>query len=174
MIGEKDTVQTTHGTGVPEGVREVPLGGIGDAERARLAEQLRTIGLPHRDTRDWLQMVDAIDELKVLEGVDWQENIGRITEMLHHTDGAPAVLFDKIPGYQSGYRILVNAQGERRRLAVSLGLPADIGVFPLMDEWERRMDTVQPLPPEFVDSGPILENVLEGDAVDVEQFPTPL
>ena len=161
---------------IPEGVREVSLDGqaTSETDRARLAEQLRATGLPHRDMRDWLQMVDAIGELKVLEGVDWQENIGRITEMLHHTEGAPAVLFDKIPGYPPGYRILVNAQSERRRLAVSLGLPADIGVFELMDEWERRMDAVTPIPPTFVESGPILENVLEGDAIDLWKFPTPL
>ncbi len=164
------------GVGVPEGVRSVSLDGQGasEAQKAQLAEQLRTTGLPHQDMRDWLQMVDAIGELRVLEGVDWQENIGRITEMLHHTDGAPAVVFDKIPGYPAGYRILVNAQSERRRLAVSLGLPVDVGVFELMDEWERRMDTVTPVPPAYVESGPITENVFEGDDVDLLKFPTPL
>src|SRR5919198_3805791 len=176
MIAEPKPSQPDLPAGLPEGVRAVSLDGQGASgdERARLAEQLRTTGLPHRDMRDWLQMVDAIGELRVLEGVDWQENIGRITEMLHHTDGAPAVLFDKIPGYPPGFRILVNAQGERRRLALSLGLPVEIGVFDLMDEWERRMDTVRPIPPVLVEDGPILENVLEGDQVDLWKFPTPL
>src|ERR671930_931735 len=125
-------------TDLPEGVRAVPLNG--HAPAPEFVERLRSTGLPHQDMRDWLEMVHALGELKVLEGVDWQENIGRISEMLHHTEGAPAVLFDRIPGYPAGYRILVNAQGERRRLAVSLGLPVDIGVFELMDEWERRME----------------------------------
>src|SRR5687767_2576517 len=104
MIGEREQAAAS---GVPAGVREVTLDGRGavEADKTRLREQLRSTGLPHRDMRDWLQMVDAIGELKVLEGVDWQENIGRITEMLHHTDGAPAVLFDKVPGYPAGYRI---------------------------------------------------------------------
>src|SRR5229473_2276790 len=115
----------------------------------------------------------ALGELRVLEGVDWQENIGRIAEMLVHTDGAPAVLFDHIPGYPDGYRVLTNAQGERPRLAVSLGLPVGISAFDLMDEWERRMDTVKPIPPEIVDTGPVLENVFEGDDIDLERFPTP-
>src|SRR5216684_2129483 len=43
----------------------------------------------------------------------------------------------------------------------------------LVDEWERRMDSVVPVPPEIVASGPITENVLEGDAVDIWKFPTP-
>jgi 4-hydroxy-3-polyprenylbenzoate decarboxylase len=161
---------------MPPGVREVSLNGhkVSSAEKTRLAEQLRSTGLPHQDMRDWLEMVDAIGELKVLEGVDWEENIGRIAEMLVHTDGAPAVLFDKIPGYPAGYRILVNAQGERGRLAVSLGLPVDIGAFELMEEWERRMDTVEPVPHEYVESGPITDNVFEGEEVDLWSFPTPL
>src|ERR1051326_4028643 len=91
-----------------------------DSQREALADQLRAGGVPHADMRDWLEMVDALGELRVLEGVDWQENIGRIAEMLVHSDGAPAVLFDKIPGYPDGYRILTNAQGERPRLAISL------------------------------------------------------
>jgi len=130
-------------------------------------------GVGHEDMRDWLEMVDALGELRVLEGVDWQENIGRIAEMLVHTDGAPAVLFDKIPGYPDGYRILTNAQGERPRLAVSLGLPAGITAFDLMDEWERRMDTVKPISPAIVSDGPVTENVFEGNAIDLWKFPTP-
>ena len=122
-------------------------GAASEARRAELAEHLRAGGVAHEDLRDWLEMVDALGELRVVEGVDWQENIGRIAEMLVHTDGAPAVLFDEIPGYPPGYRVLTNAQGERPRLAVSLGLRADIGAFELMDEWERRMDTVPPMPP---------------------------
>src|ERR1051326_2765497 len=114
--------------------------GRNGSERESLADQLRAGGMPHQDMRDWLEMVDALGELKVLEGVDWQENIGRIAEMLVHSDRAPAALFDKIQGYPAGYRVLVNAQGERPRVAVSLGLPATISAIDLMDEWERRMN----------------------------------
>jgi 4-hydroxy-3-polyprenylbenzoate decarboxylase len=106
--------------------------------------------------------------------VDWEENIGRITEMLQHTDEAPAVLFDHIPGYPGGYRILVNAQSERSRLAITLGLPLEIGTWELMDEWERRMDESEPVPPTQVADGPVMENVLEGEEVDLFRFPTPL
>jgi UbiD family decarboxylase len=160
--------------GLAPGVRRAALNSYDSPQlqRDQLLAEVRA-GRPHEDLRDWLQMVDVAGELRVLEGVDWEENIGRITEMLHHTDGAPAVLFDKIPGYPDGYRLLVNAQGERSRLAITLGLPVNISVMDLMDEWERRMDAVVPVPPRIVDSGPITENVLEGDAVDIWKFPTP-
>ena len=82
--------------------------------------------------------------------------------------------FDDVPGYPTGYRILVNAQSERSRLAITLGLPLEIGTWELMDEWERRMDESQPVPPMVVEDGPVMENVLEGDEVDLFRFPTPL
>jgi UbiD family decarboxylase len=160
--------------GLPDAVRLASLDGKAtDGRRQEVAGRLDN-GTSHEDLRDWLEMVDAIGELRVLEGVDAEENIGRITEMLHHTDGAPAVLFDRIPGFQPGYRILVNAQGERRRLAVSLGLPVETGTWELMDVWERLMDETRPVPHRMVESGPITENVFEGDAVDLLKFPTPL
>lgn len=128
---------------------------------------------PPLDARQWLAGVNALGQLKVLEGVDWQENIGRITEMLHHTDESPAVLFDNIPGFPAGYRVLVNTFGARPRLAHTIGLRADIGVWDLVDEWERQLDSVKPLPVQVVDSGPITENVHEGEDVDLLEFPTP-
>jgi UbiD family decarboxylase len=150
----------------------VELDGAGPEERERLLTELRR-GRGHDDLRDWLRMVDAIGELRVLEGVDHRRDIGRITEMLQHTEGAPAVLFDRIPGFEPGWRVLVNAQSERRRLAVSLGLPVEIGAWELMERWERMMDETRPVPPALVESGPICENVLEGDEVDLGRFPTP-
>jgi 4-hydroxy-3-polyprenylbenzoate decarboxylase len=125
------------------------------------------------DVREWLVVANALGQLRVLEGVDWQTNIGRITEMLHHTDESPAILFDKIPGFPAGYRILVNSIGARPRLALSLGLDPNIGVWELVDEWERQLNTVVPKPVEFVSAGPITENFFEGDAVDLFKFPTP-
>ncbi|MGH8914530.1 MAG: UbiD family decarboxylase, partial [Acidimicrobiia bacterium] len=118
--------------------------------------------------------VDQIGELRVVEGADWEENIGRASEMLHHTDDAPAVLFDRIPGYPSGYRVLVNSLATRGRIALTLGLDPGIDTFGLVDAWEELMSTVEPQPVRIVEDGPILENVMEGDDIDLHAFPTPL
>lgn len=128
---------------------------------------------PH-SLRAWLKQVDALGELRVVERVDWQETIGRISEMLHHTDDSPAVIFDKIPDYQPGNRVLVNSLTARKRLAVSLGLDPEIGTFELVDAWERLVAEVEPEPMPKVESGPVTENVQEGDAIDLLSFPTPL
>jgi 4-hydroxy-3-polyprenylbenzoate decarboxylase len=128
---------------------------------------------PYTDLRDWLQAVDALGELRHVEGASWEEDIGRIAEMLHHTEESPAVLFDAIPGYPRGYRVLVNSLGGRRRLAFTLGLDPELSTLELIDAWEDRLGRLDPMPVRQVGSGPILENVLEGADIDLFRFPTP-
>lgn len=125
------------------------------------------------DLREWLTQVDGMGELRHVSEASRDEDIGRITEMLHHTDEAPAVLFDDIEGYPRGYRIVVNANGARRRLALTLGLPVDISGPDLMKRFTTMVESNKPLPMEWVETGPVMENVQEGDAVDVCKFPAP-
>jgi len=127
----------------------------------------------YKGLREWLEKVEAIGELRKIKGATWQEDIGRIAEMLTHTDGAPAALCDEIPGYPKGFRVLVNSNAEPRRLAVTLGLDPNISTEGLMDWFENKMDSMEPLPVRYVDSGPVMENIDEGDDVNVLKFPAP-
>lgn len=129
---------------------------------------------PCTDIRSWLERAEEINELKFVRGAPLDPDVGQITEMLHHTDESPAVLLDEFSGFPKGYRILLNANGNRRRLAVTLGMPTDIGKMDLMNEWQRRLNSLKPLPVNYVESGPVMENVIEGDAVDVRKFPVPM
>src|SRR5688572_20006659 len=61
--------------------------------------------------REWLKLVDGIEELRVIRGANSETDIGAVTEMLDHTEGSPCVLFDGIPGFQDGFRVAVNTQG---------------------------------------------------------------
>ncbi len=130
--------------------------------------------LNYSDLREWLDCAEEINELKHVRGAPLDPDMGQIAEMLHHTDDSPAVLCDEFAGYPKGYRILLNANGNRRRLALTLGLPLDIGKMELMTAWEKRIGELKPLPVNYVEDGPILENVIEGDAVDVGKFPVPM
>jgi UbiD family decarboxylase len=128
-----------------------------------------------RDTREWLDQVRAIEELRDVRGARWQEDIGAVTQMLDAEDGSPAVLFDEVPGYPGGHRVLVNANGSPRRQAVTLGLPDEEGTHEgLLRFWRASLADLHPLAPVEVDDGPILENVLEGEAIDLEAFPAPI
>jgi 4-hydroxy-3-polyprenylbenzoate decarboxylase len=130
---------------------------------------------PWRDTREWIERAAAIGELRVVHGVDWQSGIGEVTELLDHTEGSPCVLFDDVPGYPSGYRVLVNSSGTPARQAVTLGLPGSEGNHDgLFRFWRRALADFSPIEPTIVRDGPVFENVLEGDQVDLEAFPVPV
>jgi 4-hydroxy-3-polyprenylbenzoate decarboxylase len=128
-----------------------------------------------RDTRGWLDQVASIGQLRVLKDVDWERGIGEVTEIADHTAGSPALLFEQIPGYPAGHRVLVNANGTPARQAVTLGLPADMANHQgLFEFWREVLDGLTPIPPRVVDDGPIMQNLVEGDAVDLNAFPVPI
>lgn len=128
----------------------------------------------YNDLREWLEIVEKLGELKIVEGANCQEDIGMATELLHNTVGSPAVLFDNITGYQSGYRVLVNALKSKRRLAITTGLQQDLSRMGLSMAIGKKFKESKPLPPKFVDVGPVLENIYKGNDVNVLKFPAPL
>ena len=80
-----------------------------------------------QDLRDWMAEVDRLGELRVVEGATWQADIGGITEMLDHSPDAPCVVYDNIPGYAPGWRVIANCNGTRRRQAITLGMSPNDG-----------------------------------------------
>jgi UbiD family decarboxylase len=128
-----------------------------------------------QDLREWMAEVEALGELRVVEGATWQEDIGGITEMLDHTADSPCVVFDKIPGYPDGRRVIVNCNGTRRRQAVTLGLPPEEATHEeLVNRWRGILSDFQTIAPETVPDGPVLENTVEGQYIDLEVFPAPM
>ena len=65
--------------------------------------------MEYNDLRSWLEMVDKMGELKIVEGAHWDKELGAISEMLAVRDeNSPALLFDKIPGYPDGFTITID------------------------------------------------------------------
>jgi 4-hydroxy-3-polyprenylbenzoate decarboxylase len=131
--------------------------------------------VPYEDLRQWIDEADKLGELRRVDGATWQEDIGLATELLQHDEKAPTALFDKIPGVSAGYRVLVNFFGGKR-MNMTLGFPATLSKFELsrafLDIYRERSS--KPLPYEVVEKGPVTENVMTGDQVDILKFPTPL
>src|SRR5207247_9899211 len=78
----------------------------------------------------------------------------------------PALLFETIKGYRGGRctKVLTNALGDRRRLALALGFPKDVGNAELVQYvMKKNRETI---PPRVVTTGPVKEAVVRGDAVD--------
>ena len=124
--------------------------------------------------RDFVQQIDALGELRTIKGASWEEEIGALTDVLQHDEKAPAVIFDEVPGYPKGFRVLVNAFGGKRQNVI-LGFPPDLSKVEVSDSFlgEYREAKSQRVPYEVVETGPVFENIIEGDDVNVLKFPTP-
>ncbi len=127
----------------------------------------------YEDLRGWIEEARKLGEVKDVEGATWQEDIGMATELLHRSDPAPAALFNKIPGYPEGYRILTNFFGAKR-MNMTFGFPTGLSRVELSNEFNRAFEEAKPIPYQFVEKGPILENIMMGDEVNVLSFPVPV
>jgi 4-hydroxy-3-polyprenylbenzoate decarboxylase len=130
----------------------------------------------YEDLRDLLARFDDMGELERVEGADWNLEIGAVSETVAARDPgrAPALLFDNIPGYPEGFRILSGAANALKRLAVVLDLPEPQAETDLVASLRARMSqTFEPIPPVEVETGPVMENVMRDDDVDVLKFPAP-
>ncbi|RAI42538.1 UbiD family decarboxylase [Rhodoplanes roseus] len=126
------------------------------------------------DLRDWLAAVEANGELKVIKGAEPKEEIGGIVDLYQRKMGNPAVLFDEVPGFPKGHRVLANILTSVPRINLALGLPAHGTEMELVQWWRRYMREAPSFPPIEANDGPLLENVLEGDAADITTIPTPV
>jgi 3-octaprenyl-4-hydroxybenzoate carboxy-lyase len=72
-----------------------------------------------------------------------------------------------------GSRVVVNFFGGRRQ-KMTLGFPLHLSKLELSEAFrEHYLADLKRIPPRYVDDGPVFENVITGDAVDVTMFPTP-
>src|SRR2546430_12323705 len=70
---------------------------------------------PNQDLRAWLAKMEAAVELKSIKGAEREKEIGGIVDAYQRTSGSPAVMFDDVPGYPSGYRVVANILTSVRR-----------------------------------------------------------
>lgn len=125
------------------------------------------------DLRDFLAHVDRLGMLRVVEGAHWDLEIGAISQMMQETDENPVLLFDKIPGFPPGFRVLANHQDSPRKQAMVLRLPPQLSNLEIVRQMKERRRHANFIPPRAVPGGPVLENCELGDKVNLFRFPTP-
>ena len=126
------------------------------------------------DLREFIGKAKEIGEYKLVEGADWDLEIGAITDLQADTPNPPLLLFDKIKGYEAGYRVASNLFNTATRTALALGLPLEVRGTELVKALRDKIrGGVKTMSPVEVENGPVKENILVGDEVDVLKFPTP-
>lgn len=103
--------------------------------------------------------------------MDWDLEVGAIVRRSNERQG-PAVLFEKVKDYPSGYRIFGTPMATYRRVAIAMGLPPDSSIKTIQDEYEGRLR--YPIQPMLVKDGPCKEVIVPEDKIDLFQFPAPL
>jgi 4-hydroxy-3-polyprenylbenzoate decarboxylase len=123
------------------------------------------------DLREYLNRLEECGELKRINGAHWSEEIGAIAELMTERRG-PALLFDEIKDYPSGYRVAANVFSTPRRTAIAFGMPPD-PADTLAQRWAQMMEKFHPVTPKEISRAPVFENVVKGEEIDLFKFPTP-
>lgn len=127
------------------------------------------------DLRELINAANEINECKVIEGADWDREIGAITALQGELPESPLLVFDKIKGYSTGYRVVTNLATTPKRIAMCYGLPVAAKGIELVRAMRGRLgERVEPIPPVEVKTGAVKENILKGDEVDLFKFPAPI
>jgi 4-hydroxy-3-polyprenylbenzoate decarboxylase len=123
--------------------------------------------------RTFLEDCRREGECVEIEDADWDLEIGTLTEAAaEKIDGPPMLLFDKIKGYPKGFRMASLPLGSAKRIAMIVGLPTDRTKLELIRLIARKLGNIEPIPPEEVETGPVMQNVMTGGDIDLLRFPS--
>ena len=81
--------------------------------------------MANKDLRDWIGELDAAGQLQTINGAEREEEIGAIVDIYMRKMTNPAVMFDDIPGYPKGHRVIANILTSVPRINMALGEPID-------------------------------------------------
>lgn len=123
--------------------------------------------------RSFIQKLEDADWLRKIEGADWNLEIGTISQVGAEAKG-PALLFDKIKDYPEGYKLLTNSIFTTRKAQrIAFDISDKVSDTEVIKDWKTKWDKYKPVPPVEVESGPIKENVLKGNDINMFKFPVP-
>src|SRR5215468_2173799 len=91
------------------------------------------------DLRAWLAQMQAAGEVQAVSGAEREREIGGIVDIYQRKMGNPAVLFDDIPGYPHGHRVVANILTSVRRINLTVGVPMDGSAIELVSYWRKYM-----------------------------------
>jgi 4-hydroxy-3-polyprenylbenzoate decarboxylase len=122
--------------------------------------------------RNYIDACRGIGEVVDIDDADWDLEIGTLSEAAaEKIIEPPMMLFDKIKGYPKGFRVLSLPLASKKRTALVFGLSPEQTKLQLAREISKKIKNANPIPPEYVKTGPVMENVMTGDTIDLWKFP---
>ena len=123
--------------------------------------------------RTWLTTLEDAGQLhRVRARVDWDQEIGGISRVNVSQQG-PGLLFENIRDHEDTFctKLLTCALSNRAQVALLLGLPETSSSKEIIDH--LRTVYRNPIPPTLSETGPVKDNILTGDAIDLFHIPAP-
>src|SRR5688572_7678114 len=87
---------------------------------------------PLGDLRSWLDQIRSIGKLREIRGASCHLEIGAITD-LNVKARKWTLLFDQIPGFPGGHRIVTGSLLDAGRVALALGLSHELSPMQLVE-----------------------------------------
>ncbi len=125
-----------------------------------------------KDNREFISALEKTgDIVKIKEEIDWELEAGAVVRRTNELQG-PAVLFEKIKGYSSDYRIFGTPMATSRRIALAMGMPVHSSARDIQIQYEKRMG--KPVKPNLIKDAPCKEVKQTGKDIDLFSLPAPL
>ena len=122
------------------------------------------------DLRDFIGICEKEGQLKRIRAeVDWDLELSHVSKVVEGR-GGPALLFEKVKGY--AIPVFTGAFATPQRLGLLLEKGTHLSMVELTQEW-MNLANQKLIQPKEQEDGPIFENILSGDAVDMFMFPSP-
>ncbi len=125
------------------------------------------------DLRETIRLLEKAGELhRVRAEIDWDRELGALTRKVLEKKG-PALLFESIKDYRSGRctKLVTSLLAGDARLRQLLGFPAGASSRELVRHVMKK--NRERIPPVRVPTGPVKENILTGNQIDLFEFPVP-
>jgi len=129
--------------------------------------------MAYKDMREWIDKLEAEGELKRIKAkVDWNLEISEVARRAIAERG-PALLFENIKDYGNTpcTKYFTNGIAKRSRIALMLGMSKDTKREELVKIVKKRFK--EAIKPVTVQTGPVKENILKGNDIDLLRFPVP-
>jgi UbiD family decarboxylase len=147
-------------------------GGPG-SERAVTSDAGIAPRIAFTDLREWIAEAKKLGEVREVKGLSWQADIGAATEVVMRDENAPCIVFEEIPGTLRGSKVLVNFFGGQRQ-KMTLGFPLHLSKLELSEAFRAHyLADLKRIAPRYVNDGPVFENAITGEDIDVTVFPAP-
>jgi UbiD family decarboxylase len=139
---------------------------------------MKTSAAHSLDLRTWLEEARRLGELKDVSGAHWNLELGAISELNVKREKPPTLLFDDIPPYPKGFRVVTCTTSSPVRLSSILRLGHQQTHRELVQtlrgqpkKWQEQASDYHPV---AVTNGPVFENIQTGEDIDLFSFPAPL